>query len=216
MTKIAEMKDFFNAVANEYEEHMFEFVQGAKEYYVKTAEFIAQRHPQKLLDLGCGTGLQLDEIFKLLPDVQVVGIDLADKLLDKLRQKHSDKNMTLVNASYLDWDYPANHFDCGLAVMTLHHFDYDTKVSLYQKIYQTLKPGGFFIETDYIITDEKEEAFYIAERKRLRAENNIVGLDMYDTPLTVAHEIAALTAAGFSQVEQVWSHKDTRIIIAKK
>lgn len=216
MTKIAEMKDFFNSVANEYEAHMFEFVQGAKEYYLKTAEFIAQRHPQNLLDLGCGTGLQLDEIFKFLPNVQVVGIDLADKLLDKLRQKHSNKDITLINVSYLDWDYPINHFDCALAVMTLHHFDYDTKVSLYKKIYQSLINGGFFIETDYIITDEKEEAFYIAERKRLRAENNIVGLDMYDTPLTLEHEISALKEAGFSQVEQVWAYKDTRIVIAQK
>lgn len=216
MTKIAEMKDFFNSVADEYETHMFEFVQGAKEYYAKTAQFIAQRHPQSLLDLGCGTGLQLDEIFKILPDVQVTGIDLADKLLDKLRQKYSNKNMALINASYLDWNYPTNHFNCVLAVMTLHHFDYSTKVSLYKKIHQSLTTDGFFIETDYIITDEKEESFYIAERKRLRAENNIVGLDMYDTPLTLEHEISALKEAGFSHVEQVWSYKNTRIMIAKK
>ncbi len=215
MTQIAEMREFFNSVANEYETHMSEFVSGAQEYYQKTAEFIALRQPKKLLDLGCGTGLELDEIFKRLPDLQVTGIDLADKLLAKLRQKHNDKNITLLNTSYLEWDYPEKEFDGVVAVMTLHHFDYKTKADLYKKIRKSLKQGGFFIETDYIITDEKDEAFFISERARLRAENNITGLDMYDTPLTVVHELQALREAGFTSAQEVWSYKDTRTLIAE-
>ncbi len=215
MPEIAEMRTFFNSVAEEYEAHMAEFVSGAQEYYHKTAVLIAERQPQKLLDLGCGTGLELDEIFKFLPNLEVVGIDLADKLLEKLQQKHSDKSVTLINTSYLDWDYPKHAFDAVTAVMTLHHFDYATKVDLYRKIRQTLKPGAFFIETDYIITDEEKEAFFFAERARLRAENNITGIDMYDTPLTLGHEIEALKEAGFQSAQEVWSYKNTRTILAQ-
>ncbi len=215
MPQIAEMKTFFNSVAEEYEAHMAEFVSGAQEYYQKTAALIAERSPKNLLDLGCGTGLELDEIFKVLPNLDVVGIDLADKLLEKLQHKHAKRNIELINASYLDWDYPSAKFDAVTAVMTLHHFDYATKVALYRQIRQTLKSGGFFIETDYIITDEKAESFFFAERARLRAENNITGIDMYDTPLTLAHEIEALKEAGFQSVQEVWSHKDTRAIIAQ-
>ncbi len=214
MPEIAEMKTFFNSVAEEYESHMAEFVSGSQEYYRKMATLIAERQPKKLLDLGCGTGLELDEIFKLMPCLEVIGIDLADKLLAKLKQKHADKNITLINASYLDWEYPVQAFDAVTAVMTLHHFDYATKVDLYRNIRKTLKPGGFFIETDYIITDEKTEAFFFAERARLRAANNITGLDMYDTPLTLTHEIEALKEADFQFAREVWSYKNTRIIIA--
>lgn len=216
MTKIAEMKSFFNSVADNYEEHMFEFVDGAHEYYQKTAELIASFQPQTLLDLGCGTGLELDAIFKKLPDLEVTGVDLSDKLLDKLRLKHSDKNLTLLNKSYFDVDYGIQQFDCALSVMTLHHFDYETKLNLYRKIYTTLKLGGYYIETDYMVLDEKEEIFYAAEKQRLRKENNITGFDCYDSPLTVKHQLELLEKAGFQNVREVWSYENTHILMAKK
>ena len=216
MTKIAEMKTFFNSVADDYEKHMFEFVDGANEYYQKTAEIIALFHPQSLLDLGCGTGLELDAIFKKLPTLKVTGVDLADKLLDKLRLKHSDKDLTLINSSYFDVDYGQQKFDCALSVMTLHHFDYQTKWGLYQKIYATLKSGGYYVETDYMVLDEQEEIFYAAEKQRLRKENNITGFDNYDSPLTVEHQLALLKKAGFQNVHEAWSYQNTHMLVAEK
>lgn len=216
MTKIAEMKTFFNSVADDYEEHMFEFVDGANEYYQKTAEIIASFHPQSLLDLGCGTGLELDAIFKKLPALKVTGVDLADKLLDKLRLKHSDKDLTLINASYFDVDYGQRQFDCALSVMTLHHFDYQTKWGLYQKIHATLKSGGHYVETDYMVLDEQEEIFYAAEKQRLRKENNITGFDNYDSPLTVEHQLALLKKARFQNVYEAWSYQNTHMLVAEK
>ena len=50
-----------------------------------------------LLDLGCGTGLELDEIFKTHPAMKVTGIDLTKAMLEALNTKHPDKDITLIN-----------------------------------------------------------------------------------------------------------------------
>lgn len=41
-----------------------------------------------LLDIGCGSGLELDTVFQRFPSLQVTGIDLSEKMLDRLVQKH--------------------------------------------------------------------------------------------------------------------------------
>ena len=88
-TSLAGMSDFFTARVDGYDEHMLNDVEGCKEGYIKMAELISDS-TEMILDLGCGTGLELDEIFKWLPNVSVVGIDLTQAMLDKLRQKHFD------------------------------------------------------------------------------------------------------------------------------
>lgn len=216
MATAEEMETFFNSVAERYEEHMCEFVDGAMGYYQKTADVIASFHPETLLDLGCGTGLELDEIFKRMPALKVVGVDLAQKLLDKLHQKHCKKDLTLINASYFDVDYGVQQFDCALSVMTLHHFDHPAKLKLYKKVHRALRTGGHYVETDYIILDPQEESFYASEKARLRKENNIAGFDCYDAPLTLDHQMQLLKEAGFVKVEEVWSQKNTRLLAAQK
>ena len=66
--KLEKMNDFFTKRIDEYETHMLENVQGCKEGYIKLAELIPNTC-KKLLDLGCGTGLELHEIFKKIPDL---------------------------------------------------------------------------------------------------------------------------------------------------
>ncbi len=67
---------------------------------------------------------------------------------------------------------------------------------------RALKPGGFFILTDYFAGSDEEERFRRAELLRLKREQGIEddAFYHYDTPLTVGHETEALLSAGFSSV----------------
>lgn len=82
---------------------------------------------KKLLDLGCGTGLELDEIFKCFPQLEVTGIDLTLEMLLKLREKHSDKHMDLIHASYFDCDLGVHRYDAVVSFQTMHHFTHSKK-----------------------------------------------------------------------------------------
>lgn len=216
---LEEMSSFFNNRVNDYEEHMLKNVDGADKYYIKTAKLIPSGSELKLLDLGCGTGLELDEIFKNNPTVKVTGVDMAKDMLEKLRQKHSDKldQINLINDNYFNYDMGEGIYDVALSVETLHHFTHKEKIDLYIKILKSLKETGFYIETDYVASNQEEEDYYFNENKRIRSELGITkGFYHYDTPCTADNQIQMLYNAGFKSVEKVWQHKNTVILLAKK
>lgn len=216
---LEEMGSFFNNHADSYEEHMMNNVDGADKYYIETAKLIPKKDGLKLLDLGCGTGLELDEIFKINPTVRVTGIDLAEDMVEKLKQKHKDKldQINIIIDSYFDYDMGDGAFDTALSVQTLHHFTYEEKIRLYKKIFKSLKESGFYIETDYVAQNQEDEDFFFSENKRMRLELGITeGFYHYDTPCTVENQIQMLYKAGFKYVDKVWRYENTAILLAKK
>ena len=146
--------------------------------------------------------LCLPYYIELVPSAEITGIDLAPGMLDELRNKFPDKRMTLILGSYFDVPFEENYYDAAVSVESLHHFTKEEETSLYEKLRKALKPGGYFILTDYFAMSEEEERFCRAELLRLKKEQNIADETFYhyDTPLTVEHEKEALIQGGFSSV----------------
>jgi tRNA (cmo5U34)-methyltransferase len=216
---LEEMAGFFDSRIDSYEEHMLKEVDLADDYYIEIAGLIPAIGNLTILDLGCGTGLELDEIFKINPDVWVTGVDLAGKMLDKLRQKHADKEnrLNLVLADYLECDFGVNIYDIALSVQSLHHFSHEEKIGLYKRVYCALKHSGFYIESDYVAPSQESEDFHFAENKRIRTEQGIMeGLYHYDTPCTVENQVGLLKKAGFGAVEIVSRHHNCATLLAGK
>jgi tRNA (cmo5U34)-methyltransferase len=214
---IEQMSNFFTARVDGYDEHMIKTVEGCKEGYIKMAKLLP-KEVNELLDLGCGTGLELDEIFKTKPLINVTGIDLTQAMLNKLKQKHPDKNLSLINASYFDYDFGISKYDAAVSFQTLHHFSHEDKLKLYIKVFNALKTNGQYIECDYMVESQKEEDFYYSENERIRKVQNISNGEFYhyDTPCTIANQIGLLSKAGFKAVEMNWRMENTTIIVAKK
>ncbi len=211
------MSDFFTTRVDGYDEHMLNDVEGCKEGYIKMAELVPE-DTGMILDLGCGTGLELDEIFRRFPDASVTGIDLTQAMLDKLKQKHPDKNIRLICGDYFDIDLGENIYDTVISFQTMHHFSHTEKSGLYRKIYRALKSDGVYIECDYMVDDQSVEDELFAENARLRCEMNIPEGEFYhfDTPCTIDNQIAILRKAGFSSAEMVWRKENTTIIIGAR
>ena len=199
---LEKMGAFFEARLNGYEEHQLTCIDSAGEFYPFTAGCLPQTAGASILDLGCGTGLELGYYFESTPDAKVTGVDLAPGMLDALRIKFPDKALTLVAGSYFETPFGERAFDAAVSVESLHHFTKEEKIPLYERVRKALKPGGFFIITDYFAASEEEERFRRAELLRLRKEQGIEDGELYhyDTPLTVEHEKEALLTAGFSSV----------------
>lgn len=214
---IEKMSDFFAARVDGYENHMLNNVEGCKEGYVKMAELLP-RTTVNLLDLGCGTGLELDEIFKTHPNIKVTGIDLTKAMLDVLKEKHPDKDLTLIHGSYFDYDFGRERFEAVISFQSLHHYSHEQKIKLYSRVYSALKPGGRCIECDYMVTEQKEENFYFKEYERIRKEQNIPEGEFYhyDTPCMIDNQLKMLRIAKFEKVEMVWRRENTTIILADK
>ena len=199
---LEKMGAFFEARLDGYDQHMMTNIQSAEEFYPFTARCLPGSAGAKILDLGCGTGLELGEYFALNPTARVTGIDLAVGMLRALEKKFPERDMTLICGSYFDVPF-GEGFDGAVSVESLHHFTQEEKIPLYRKLRDALKEGSAFILTDYFSLSDAEECRHRAELLRLKAEQGITDEEFYhyDTPLTVQHETEALLAAGFATVE---------------
>lgn len=216
MRMLETMSDFFTARVDGYDEHMLREVEGCREGYPLMASLIPA-DTRTLLDLGCGTGLELDEIFRLHPNLAVTGIDMTQAMLDQLRGKHPEKKLNLICDDYFKAAFGGG-YDCAVSFETMHHFKKENKTALYRKICDALTPGGCYIECDYMVNTQEEEDRYFAVLAQMRAEQGIPEdvFVHYDTPCTVANQIAMLRGAGFAQVEEVFRLGGTVMLVARK
>ena len=216
MRPLETMSDFFTARVDGYDEHMLRDVEGCKEGYPLMASLVPA-HTRRLLDLGCGTGLELDEIFKLYPDIAVTGVDMTAAMLRELRAKHPDKKLTLICDDYFKADFGGG-YECAVSFETMHHFTKEKKTALYRKVCEALTPNGVYIECDYMADTQEQEDFFFSELARMRAEQGIPEdvFVHYDTPCTIHNQIAMLKAAGFATVEQVMRIGGTCMLVARK
>jgi len=200
---LEKMAAFFESRLAGYDEHMKTEIEGASEFYPYTAAQLPCAGPCDILDLGCGTGLELEEYLSIQPSARIVGIDLSQGMLSALKSKFPAAELELICGSYFDVPFGRQRFDAAVSVESLHHFTAGQKRELYKKLYDSLRTGGWFILTDYFAESEAREREYFEVLQRLKREEGITGSDFYhyDTPLTVEHEIQTLQAAGFDRCE---------------
>lgn len=209
--KLEEMSDFFKVRLGEYEEHMAVW----KEAY----DYMGQIIPvgcRRILDLGCGTGLEIDEIRKAGVKAEITGIDMSADMLGVLKQKHKDVHT--ICADYFKWDLGTEKYDAAISFESLHHFKPEKKEGLFRKIYRALKQGGIYIEADYIACCDEEEALLmeICEKKRRSEHISEDTFVHFDTPLTAGHEMELLRNAGFENVHVVCCIEGATFITGEK
>ena len=216
--KLEKMDDFFAARVDGYDEHMRTNIEGASGFYAYTASLLPRAAGSRVLDLGCGTGLELEEYFRLCPDAAVTGIDLSDAMLQALKAKLGNRNIRLINASYFDEPLGEKAFDAAVSVESLHHFPAEKKEQLYTKLHAALEENGCFVLTDYFAESEELEEEYFRNLAQLKQEQGLPDdvFFHYDTPLTVEHEMDVLRRAGFRDVRimQQWGESTCTVLAA--
>jgi tRNA (cmo5U34)-methyltransferase len=218
MKKMESMAEFFNDRADTYEDHMRKDVVAFDRIYGSVCASIpATQSRINILDIGCGTGLELEGIFNKAPNVHIFGIDVSEKMLDKLKtnyRKHL-KQITLVCGSFQTYPFRENTYDYALSVWSLHHLLPETKQDLYRKIVKTLKLGGKYIEGDYGVSAEKEKDSLLAYYERTKAWEDARDGDYHlDITLSLDTQVRLLTQAGFTHVEIIWQDGNSAVYLA--
>lgn len=164
-----EMGAFFDRRISDYEEHMSYW----REHYKRVAGLVPSS-AKTLLDLGCGTGLELDRIFERLPDINVTAIDLSDEMIAQLLEKHGHRSLEVIKDDYFLHDFGENRFDAAVSIESLHHFTAEKKAGLFGKICRALNPGGVYIECDYIASIPEIEELAFSECRRRRERDGVL------------------------------------------
>ena len=214
------MGGFFDRRADDYELHMrdgndfyeTEFISLVKDVPVTDERLM-------VLDLGCGTGVELRYIFDKAPNARIVCIDTSKKMLDILYEAYSEyvNNLNIMCESYLDMEFGEGKYDFIIACSTLHHLLAEDKLELYRKIKRALKAGGYLLIQDYIASTEEDELSQREQYLNLIANGDIDRNRIYhiDILLTVAHEEEILKTAGFELVKSERTGENYVNIVAK-
>ena len=141
-------RDWFMGWSNEYDRTlgMLGFHRNLLDMMVKNS---AVRSNDKVLDIGCGTGL-LSLKFLKASNCFIIAVDNSKEMMavfeDKIRRLGIDKQVVckLMDADSLK--FQDNTFDVVASSVTLHHLK--EKLSALRKIRRILKPGGSFIIGD--------------------------------------------------------------------
>ena len=218
MEQYKPMGEFFDRMSGEYDAHMKENVEGFEQFYGYIAASIPETKAElRILDIGCGTGIELAAVFQKVPNALITGLDLSGKMLDILRDKYNNyhNQIRLVRESYVTFSYGENMYDYIISVMTLHHLLPDSKRVLYQKIRKALKPGGKYIEGDYITTPEKEKQVRDDFFKLRESDPGLVdGTHHIDLECSLETQKSLLVKAGFAGVDVLWEYGEAAVYTA--
>jgi tRNA (cmo5U34)-methyltransferase len=213
---IEAMGAFFDARAKGYDDHMREYIftetTFAQFYGAVSLPIEKTAEPLTILDLGCGTGLEIEFLLSRVPNARITGVDLSENMLELLRTRyaaHMDQ-ITLVMDSYLTMPFGTQAYDHIISAMSIHHILRNTKLELYRRIHAALKPGGKYVEGDSVVFAETESEL-LAEYHEHAANMPDAQDGQYhiDIPFTIETQQALLLEAGFKDYQLVWQKDRT-------
>jgi SAM-dependent methyltransferase len=111
----------------------------------------------KILDVGCGKGFLLYDFTKVVPDLELHGIDISEYAIANSKEEIKDR-LQAGNATSLP--YPDNYFDFVLSINTLHNLPcYDLDKAL-REIERVSKKNKYICVESYRNEEEKANLLY--------------------------------------------------------
>lgn len=111
----------------------------------------------KILDVGCGKGFLLYDFTKVVPDLELHGIDISEYAIANSKEEIKDR-LQVGNATSLP--YPDNYFDFVFSINTLHNLHcYDLDKAL-REIERVGKNNKYICVESYRNEEEKANLLY--------------------------------------------------------
>lgn len=121
-------------------------------YRRRAIELLQLLGPERVLDVGCGTGIltrRLAETLDASRSDQVIGIDAAAGMIAVARRKAATlPNIGFETALAERLPFADGTFDAAVSTFFHHHIDYELKVRSLAELRRVLKPGGRAVIVD--------------------------------------------------------------------
>ena len=143
--KLQQNISFFNSLAKHYDWPLFQF--WMKGFHKPVLAEIDVSQKLKILDVSCGTGELLVSLVKKdkNQNLQLYGVDIAEKMLRKAREKLAS-SVRLQKADVHKLKFPEHSFDYVISTESFHHYS-DQQKAL-QEMVRVAKKGGKVIVVD--------------------------------------------------------------------
>jgi protein-L-isoaspartate(D-aspartate) O-methyltransferase len=111
----------------------------------------------RILDVGCGKGFQLFEFTKLVPGVEVYGIDISPYAIEHGKEEIKDR---LQVGSATDLPFPDDYFDYVFSITTLHNLHNYNLDKAMREIERVGKKNKYICVESYRNEEEKANLLY--------------------------------------------------------
>jgi SAM-dependent methyltransferase len=111
----------------------------------------------RLLEIGCGTGKATLPMARR--GYRIIAVELGARLAEQASRNLANfPNVTVVNASFDDWQPPEPDLDLVFAATAWHWLKPETR---YERVWNTLKPGGYlaFWSAAHVFPEEGDPFF---------------------------------------------------------
>ncbi|MDJ0634203.1 MAG: class I SAM-dependent methyltransferase [Xenococcaceae cyanobacterium MO_188.B29] len=109
-----------------------------------------KNQPQRILDLGCGTGSSTLLLKQAFPEAEVIGLDISPYMLLMAEYKATKANLTISWQQGLAeaTNFPESEFDLISVAFLFHETPVHISQATLQECWRLLKPGGQIIILD--------------------------------------------------------------------
>ena len=119
----------------------------------------------RVLDLGTGDGRLLAKLQADRPELNGVGLDFSEVMLDAARERFAGQERVELVRHDLSQPLPElGRFDAVVSSFAIHHLEHERKRSLYGEVFDLLEPGGVFANFEHVAspTHRLHLAFFAA------------------------------------------------------
>jgi len=109
-----------------------------------------------VLDIGCGKGFMLFDLYKMIPGLKVAGIDISEYAINNSMTEVSNF-LKVGNAKKLP--FPSNSFDVVISINTVHNLEKEECALALKEISRVSKKYSFITVDAYRNNEEKKRMF---------------------------------------------------------
>ena len=220
------LKSKFDKGAKKYDGQRHQIIPNLDQMYSIMTELAnSDISEPDIMDLGAGTGLLTNYMFKKYSQGHFTLLDISDEMLNIAKERFKgNSNFKFINGDYLEVDF-VEKYDIVISSLSIHHLKDSSKRNIYSKIYESLNMGGIFLNLDQVFATslENEEIYQrnwfekIDSKSLSPTEKEIIIERMkLDRPTTLENNLKWLKNCGFTNVDVFYKYYNFCILSGKK
>jgi tRNA (cmo5U34)-methyltransferase len=222
-----QVKKAFDETASRYDAQRRWIIPEMDDYYnaaVWAAECTHSR--PAILDIGAGTGLLSALIIRKYPGALLTLVDLSESMLSMAKERFAGrKEVRYIIGDYSSVDF-AGRYDLICSALSIHHLEQDDKRRLYKKIFDTLHPGGIFVNADQVLGEtpainRRYMAYWdeFLEPCPLSSEEKkqvLYRRDTFDRNEKLSVQLAWMQDCGFTSIDVVYKNRQFVVFTGRR